>query len=76
MSIKLRHLRYAFMRTAWIPLIFALLIAVLAIRDRRTIEDIAWASIPGLVVWLVCFAYWLRRTQKKTADNPRPGEWS
>jgi hypothetical protein len=76
MRIKLSHLRYAFMRTAWILVVFAALLAGLAIWGGRSLEDIAWGALPGFVIWLISFLYWAWRTQEKRADNPRPGEWS
>lgn len=76
MSIGLRHVRYAFMRTIDILIGLIFVLAVLAVFGQRTVEDMLWASGAAFIMWACFFAYWLGRTQKKRSDNPRPGEWS
>jgi hypothetical protein len=76
MSIKLRHVRYAFVRTADILVGFVVVLVALAVFGRRTIEDMLWASGAAFIMWACFFAYWLWRTQKERSDNPPPGEWS
>lgn len=76
MGIKLHHVRYAFAQTAWILVLFGALIAWIAITERRSFEDLLWASVPGVIIWFGFFMYWIWRTQKSRSDKPRPGEWS
>ena len=74
MSIKLRHFQYAFMRSWYVGAVLAIVLLVVAVRDHRTVVDVAWGFSVALVGWLAYFGYWLWRTQKARADSPRPGD--
>lgn len=64
MGIEPRHIRYAFVRSAWVLALFLGVVIFLTIRDGRTLEDFLWGLSPGLVIWAGFFAYWLWRTQQ------------
>lgn len=74
MGIQLRHLRYAFARTASLLIVLMALLVINAAPGQRTLEDTLWGAGAGLTIWACFFAYWIWRTQKKRADKPRPGE--
>lgn len=75
MGVQLRHLRYAFARSVGILIAFIALLLINAASERRTLEDMLWGAGAGMTIWACFFAYWIWRTQKRRADNPRPGEW-
>jgi Na+/melibiose symporter-like transporter len=76
MGIKLRHVRFAFMRTAGILVVFLVVLVALAAFGERTVEDMLWGSGAAIIMWTGFFAYWLWCTQKKKSHHPPPGEWS
>jgi len=50
MGVQLRHLRYAFARSAGILIVFLALLLINAASGRRTLEDMLWGAGAGMTI--------------------------